>query len=222
VEKKELPRIKITDVPDLKPKAAGLSGKAFGITKLILGICLLPFVYSVTVSFLKELTAVGSANKNYFWAGLISFLAVYLFIYEPAIIYQRGQRILEAIFRFFAPLVKVALPLVPIYSIVIFIGYLLLSLVFKSEGFFTLFLFTFGFSWILHLVFSAKSIRSKQGDFLRANYIFGFSFIYVLNVTLLAFCLSLVFDKFSFINFFNSSFQVAKDIFYVVFRQLFL
>jgi len=83
-------------------------------------------------------------------------------------------------------------------------------------------MFLFGFSIALHLVFSARSIRSKKGDFLKANYIFGFAFIYIVNVFILALGVSLIFQDFSFIDFFNASFQIAKGIFSAVVKQLFL
>jgi hypothetical protein len=39
---------------------------------------------------------------------------------------------------------------------------------------------------------------------------------------LISFFISLIFEEFSFVNFSNNSFQTAKDIFYAVFKQLFL
>lgn len=217
MEKKESPKAG----NNLKPQISGFSNKVFGIIKFILGICLLPFVYSVSVSFLKEFSLIEMASQNYFWAGLICFIIIYLFIYEPAVIYRKGHRLLEIIFSFFAPLVKVAPYVLPIYAIVIFIAYLLSSSIFKSKEFFGSFLFLFGFSLTLHLILSAKLVRSKQNDFLKANYIFGFSLIYIINIMLLSFSLNLIFKEFSFVNFFNSSFSVAKNIFYAVFKQLF-
>lgn len=224
MEKKEFPKTK--DFPPIKdkvkPKISGFSQKNFGITKFVLGVCLLPFVYSVSVLFIKELQFIERSSQAYFWAGIISFLILHLFIWEPAVIYRKGYRLLEIVFSFFAPLVKFAPHVVPIYTIVIFTGYLLFSLIFKSKGFFNLFLLLFSFSFALHLVFSAKSVRSKQEDFLKANYLFGFSFVYIFNVLLISCCLSIIFKDFSFINFFNNSFREAKGIFFVVFRQLFL
>jgi len=79
-----------------------------------------------------------------------------------------------------------------------------------------------GFGTVLHLVFSAKTIRTKKGDFLKGNYIFGFSFIFILNMALLAFGFSLIFKEFSFVNFCNISFTIARNIFYAVFKQLFM
>lgn len=199
-----------------------VAGKLFGIIKFILGVCLLPFVYSVSFSFLNEFSVIEKSLQHYFWGGLVSFIAIYLFIWEPAKLYVKGQKLLELIFSFFRPLVKVAPYLLPIYTIELFVLYAILYAIFKSQSLDDYFIFLFGFSISLHLVFGAKSLRSKQGDFLKANYIFGFSFVYILNVTLLAFFLNVMFKDYSIVNFVNNSFQTGKGIFDAIFKQLFL
>jgi hypothetical protein len=209
---------------NLQPKvsAPGIPSKLFGIIKFILGICLLPFVYSTSVSFLNEFGALDKHAQNNFWSGLITLLIIYLFVWEPAIIYAKGQKMLELIFSFFRPLVKVAPYLLPIYTIILFIGYWVLSYMTKSPKVLVYFMFLFGLSMGLHLIFGAKSLRTKQEDFLKSNYIFGFSFVYILNLILTALILNFIFEKFSIVNFLNNSFQAAKVIFRAVFGQLFL
>lgn len=202
-------------------KISWLSNKTFGIIKFILGICLLPAVYSSSVSFFNEFSVLARPLQNYFWAGIISLVLVYLFVWEPAMLYQKGHRVLEIIFSFFKPLVNVAPNLLPIHTIIALIAYGILSIFIKADWLIRLFLFIFGFTLSLHLVFAAKSIRGKK-DFLRANYIFGFSLIYIINLLLLCFCLNLIFAEFSFVNYFNNTFQIARNIFYTIFRQLFL
>jgi hypothetical protein len=203
----------------VKPPA-GISQKAFGIIKLALGICLLPVVYAFTLAFLKSLSAVDRSSLNLFWAGGITFLLLYLFVWEPAIIYAKGQRLLEIVFTFFKPLVKVAPYLLPIYTIILFAAYSAAS--FFNKDLLGYFVFFFGFTMALHLVFSARSMRSKQGDLLKANYIFGFSFIYIVNILITALILNLLFDKYSFVGFFNSSYHIAKGILHAILRQVFL
>ncbi|MDP3732165.1 MAG: hypothetical protein Q8R31_03930 [Candidatus Omnitrophota bacterium] len=233
MDKKEFPqkensnildKLKIGPEPSMggAPKMAAFYHRALGIVKFIIGICLLPFVYSVSAAFLNEFNAVEKLFQNYFWAGVISFIIIYLFVYEPAIIYKKGQRLLEIVFKFFKPLVRVAPYLLPIYTIVIFIIYLIFPFAFKTKESVGYLIFLFSFSLTLHLIFGAKSVRSKQGDFLKANYIFGFSFVYILDLALLAFCLNIIFKEFSFVNFFNNSFQIGKNIVYAIFKQLFL
>jgi hypothetical protein len=207
---------------DFSSKVSGLTSKFFGLVKILLALSILPFVYSSCASFLNEFAQVDAHLGQVFWNGVITFLAVYLFIWEPVAIYNRGHKLLEAIFSFFKPMINVAPFLLPIYTILFFIIYGLLSLGIKSSWLIEYVLFAIGFSTILHLTFAAKTIRSKKGDFLKANYIFGFSFIFILNVALVALGFSLIFSKFSFVNFCNISFNIARSIFYSVFKQLFV
>jgi len=225
MEKKEFPKREENFKPQISgisSKIAGLSNKAFGIIKFILGICLLPFVYSISLAFLNQFSLVEKSLQGYFWSGVSALLIVYLFIGEPELIYTKGQKLLEMIFVFFKPLVRLAPYVLPIYTILLFIAYGLLSAVIKSPWLVRYSIFLIGFTFALHLVFSAKTIRSKKSDFLKANYIFGFSLIYIIGLVILAFCINLIFKEFSFVSFCNSAFQVAGNIFYAVFKQLFL
>ena len=203
-------------------KLSGFSGRMFGIIKFALGILLLPFVYSVSVAFLQEFSLVPRILQGCFWYGIISFLLIYLFLWEPVKVYLSGQKILEVVFRFFAPLVKVAPYLLPIYFILCYLAYLILSLFPEIKGLLDYTMFLFGLTFALHLTFSAKTIRGKQGDFLKGNYIFGFSFIYIINVGILAFILNTIFKEFSFVSFSQSSYDISSGIFSSIFRQLFL
>jgi len=228
MEKKEFPKLKIEDTgPELgniggglKPKISNFTRRLFIFTKLALGICLLPVVYCMTVAFLKQFSLVGKTLENYFWWGIVAFLVIYLFIWEPVKIYTRGQKILEWVFSFFKPLVRVAPYLLPIYTIIILIAYWIST--WFNSNLLPYFIFLFGFSMALHLVFSAKTMRAKKEDSLKANYIFGFSLIYILNLVLLSLCLNAIFDKFSFVAFSIDSFQTAQDIFNAAFTQLFV
>ena len=207
---------------DFSSKISGLSSKLFGIIKFILAIILLPLVYSSVVSFINEFTQIDQGLQQIFYNGIISFLAIYLFIWEPAVIYNKGHKLLEIMFSFFKPMVNVAPFLLPIYTILLFIIYGLFALGVKADWLIEYTLFLIGFSSILHLTFSAKTIRTKKGDFLKANYIFGLSFIFILNLSLLALGFSFIFKEFSFVNFCSISFTIFKNIFLAVFKQLFV
>jgi len=230
MEKKEFPKKwvepKIRPEPRGEPKGpaklSGISNKIFGIIKLILGLCLLPLVYSATVAFLTQITYIDVTLQDYFWAGVVTLLLVYLFVWEPAIVYEKGHKLLEALFSFFQPLVKVAPYLLPIYTIVLFLLYLILSVFVKEKWLIDYAMFFFGLSIALHLVFAAKSIRSKKGDLLKSNYIFGFSFMYIISLGVISLFLNLIFKDFSFVNFSNSAYSIAGSIFKAIFSQLFM
>lgn len=218
--KKESPKPQASPKPPFK--LAAFLHRLLSVKKLILGLCLIFFSYSVSYAFLKELGKVGSVAESYFWVGVFTFLIIDLFIWEPLSVYTKGQKILTAVFSFFAPLVKVASYLLPIYTILLFVFYWAAFYLFGARGMINLFMFLFSFTLSLHLVFSARTLRAKQEDFLKANYIFGFSFIYVTNVALLAFFLNTMFRKFSFVDFSNRTFLVGKYIIFAIIKQLFL
>jgi hypothetical protein len=221
--KQELPR----DFPELPAQGGGLAskfsgmfGKLFNIVKFILGACALPCVYAATAGFLHEFGLLDKGLRGDFWAGVIAMLITYLFIWEPVVVYTKGQNLLEFIFMFLKPLVRVAPYLLPVYTLIVFLLYSMLSWFVK--GITGYFMFLSGLTVTLHLIFSAKTMRGKKGDFLKGNYLFGFSVVYIINVVLLSAYFSSIFEKFSFINFSAYSYQAAKDIFSSAFKQLFL
>jgi hypothetical protein len=226
MEKKELPK-KVNE-PKFKPETKGsakpswISNKVFDIIKLVLGICLLPFVYSCTVAFLGQITFIDPSLQKYFWIGVITFLLVYLFVWEPVWVYEKGHKLLEFVFSFFQPFVKVAPYLLPIYTIVIFIIYLILAAFIKEAWLINYTMFLLGFSIILHLVFSSKAVHSKKGDILKSNYIFGFSFIYIIDLGALALSLNIIFKDFSFVSFCNNAYSITSGIFRAIFLQFFV
>ncbi|OQB08960.1 MAG: hypothetical protein BWY16_01090 [Candidatus Omnitrophica bacterium ADurb.Bin205] len=225
MEKKEFPKKDLGR--NLKPdkaaigKSSWVSDKAFDIIKLVLGIFLLPFVYSSTIAFLRQIAYIDSSLQDYFWFGVIAFIIAYLFVVESGWVYEKGHKLLEVIFGFFQPLVKVAPYLLPVYTIIIFFVYLILNLFINNSRLINYTMFFFGASLIMHLIFSSKAIRSKKGDLLRSNYIFGFSFIYIINLGIFAFFLNVIFNDFSFVKFCNTAYSIASNIFGVIFSQLF-
>lgn len=219
-EDKDIPAPDFVEVRSA-PRLSGFLQQAFNITKFALGLFLVPFVYAITRSFLEEVNGkIPCDQASFFWYGIVSFLLMHHFIYAGAGFYARGQKILEALFSFFKPLVKVAPYVLPVYSIMLFLVCWPLSLVLK--GVVPVFLSLFGFFLALHLVFSARTMRSKQGDLLRANYLFGFSVVFILNIFAAGFCFNFFFDRFSLISFANRTVQIGAAILRVVFLQLFV
>jgi hypothetical protein len=206
----------------LKPKVQHLINRILSIIKLILGLCFLAFVYTGSVGFLQELKNADRRLQDDFWSGVITFVVIYLFFWEPMKIYQKGQKILAFVFKFLAPLVKFAPYVLPIYTILILSLYPLAHHFFKHPLVLEYFIFFGGLSISLHLVMTAKTLKSKPGDFLKANYIFGFSLVFILNLLLIAICFQMLLDKFSFYNFFQGSYNESQRIWHSVFKQVFI
>ena len=208
---------------DIKSKGRVFAERVASVIKFIFGLILLVVVYAGTRAFLDEFGAMDKTIKAYFWWGVLGFVLFHFFVFEPAIVYQKGQKLLTFVFKFIAPLVKVAPFVLPIYTIILLCIYPLLMLLNSTrQDMVTLYcVFGLGLTMALHIVFSAKTLRSRQGDFLKANYIFGFSLIYVINLLLLGFALNLLFAEFSFLDFFAGMSKIAHGIYYAAVKQIF-
>jgi hypothetical protein len=208
--------------PAVQSKIEEIKKGTFSVIKLLLGLSFMTFVYSSTCAFISEFKNIDPKFQSPLWEGLIAFVVVYFFVWEPMKVYQKGQKILEVVFKFFAPLVKVAPYVLPIYTILLFCIYPLAYLFRPYDETTVYFVFLFGFSIALHLVFGAKSLRTKQSDFLKANYIFGFTLVYIIDVVLFSLLLNLVFEKFSFVNFFNAAYKTSHEIIVAIVKQVFV
>jgi len=206
----------------VKEKVSDLGNKTFSLIKIALGICMLPFVWFFAVGFLSELSIAEKPLQAYFWRGVLVFTLGYLFIWEPVGIYARGQKIMEVLFAFIKPLVRVAPYLLPIYSILCYVAFLCVAPFVKNPQLPGWLAFSLGFTLSFHLVFSSKTLRGKKEDFLRSNYMFGFGFVFILCLVILAGIISSLSANFSFIKFFNGSYNAAIGFFQAIFRQLFV
>ena len=191
------------------------------ILKLAIAIILLPVVIGISFGFYSQLGMVEKAIRLNFFFGIFIFLLFYLFLYEPSDIHKKGQRLVQVIFRFFSPLVKVASFCLPIYTILFLLLFVFFSLILKTNNYNYFFAFLIGFSFIFHLVFTAKTLRSKDSFFMFANYMFFMELIYLFNVFLVAFGFHYLLNGFSFVEFYHQTFAVAKDIYVTVIDQLF-
>jgi hypothetical protein len=200
-----------------------LANKLISILKLILAVFLFPVVAAVSLSFSKEIDTLQTNTVNYLLWGIFSFLILYHLLWEPEVIFKKGQRIVEIIFKFFAPLVRVASFCLPVYTILILIIYLLLSLIIPAlKDFVNYFIFFASFFLTMHMVFTAKSLKSRESDFLKANYFFAMELIYIVNLAIIAGSFNLVFAEFSFLDFFRATCQNTQNIFSPAFNQLFM
>ena len=192
------------------------------ILKLILGVLLLVVVGAITLSFSNQISSLDSSIISSFIAGIVSLLVIFIFIWSPYILYKKGQHILEVCFNFFAPILKTASYTLPIYTIFIFIGYVLVFYFNKSEKLLLYAIFLMGFSLCFHLVFTGIMLRPRNIELKRiANYIFGFCIIYIINIILCAWFFSLMKINFAFQDFFTSTLNISKNIYSAVFVQLF-
>ena len=199
-----------------------MKSKITAVLKFIVFLLLLPFVVISTRAFIRELNQLPSDLQESFILGILVYLLVHIFIYEPKPIYQYGQNGVTAIFQFFSPIVKVAPFVLPIFSIIFLLLFYFAMLIFDSAKLGQGLIFLVSFTLTMHMVFTAKILRDKDSNVIKPSYFFSMSLVYSFNIFILALLFDLVLTDFSFYQFFMSSTQKTGEIYSSVFRQLFV
>lgn len=183
---------------------------------------MVPVVIAVTMAFCQGILAFPAHERAGFALGIMVYVFVHLFVFEPKGFYGLGHRLVAEIFRFFAPLVNVAPLVIPIYTILLLIFYYFATLFSRAHGNWScVYMFLVSFTLTMHLVFTSKSLRESGGSAAKPNYLFSMTWVYAVNLFLIAMLLDLVMADFSFPRFFTSASQTAGWIYKVIFRQLF-
>lgn len=197
------------------------SNKLVSILKLLIFLFILPVAVGVSYGFLDTFSALDKQVSDLFWAGVAAFFLVDLVILKLASLYKKGQRIIEVIFHFVAPLVKFAPYVLPIYTILILVFTVSFGFFKDISPYRDTLLFLTGFSIILHFVYTADAMRAKQSDFLKAGYFFSIVLVFLFNLIILAFTLNRAIPEFSFVQFFQNACTSTKDTYQIIFDQLF-
>jgi len=215
------------------------------ILKILIGIFLLPVAWAVSVAFIGQLSQLQklSSFSNYFLNGVIIYLIMHLVFYKPNYFYVLGHEVTHAISTLICggkvSSIKVSSKggsvstnksnsfislfpyFFPIYTILFWLVYYVLSICWNMAAYRPYFLFLAGFSLALHLLMTVDSLKVKQSDIFKTGYLFSMSIIYIINILLVSFILSLVFQDFSFSQFFYSSLHNSGSIYYITYEHLF-
>jgi len=202
--------------------AQGQSKSIIGdIVKFLIFVGLIPLIIALTVAFCQEFHSLPTSYKFAFNWGVILYLIMHLLVYEPEGIYRFGQKLVSSVFCFFEPLVKVAPFFFPVYSILLLIVLFFENIFVKSPKFDLALIFLIAFTLIMHIALTAKAIKGKDANATKPNYFFTMSFIFVINMLIISLMFDLVIPEFAFTTFFKRTVLIAKEIYLMVFRQLF-
>jgi len=222
-----------------KPKKAG------SLIKNAIGIIFVPLAFSVTRSFYAECIGIKALthNSRYFLFGFAAYVFVYIAFFKLENLYVLGHECIHAVFVWIFGgkvlsikvrkgsgsvsstkkniFIDLAPYLVPIYTILIFVIYVIASSFWKIDPFFRYFIFCVGFSFSLHVVMTIDKIKIEQPDFLDFGYLNSLVLIYLVNIILVAVCLSFLFPGFVFAGFMSSFLEGTKEVYAVIFNRLF-
>jgi hypothetical protein len=216
------------------------------IFRSILSVLLIPACVAVTMSFYKAMYSIKGVSESsmIFILGAFSYSILHLFLFKLDFLYVLGHETMHAMATFFSGgkvvgmkvsskegSVKTTTPnffvmlspyLIPVYVIVTALLYFVLSFFIDVSKFSSYFIFFTGFTLMFHLVYTAASIREKQSDLIKTGYLFSILFIYIVNIIIVFFIVSVLLPKASFFDFISSSFEKSREFYYSFWKQLFL
>ena len=213
--------------------------------KIALGILMLPASFSFGINLFKQMSNISSFGnvEHYFFCGIAAYVVLHIVFFRPVYMYVVGHESLHVLatwicggkvtsFRVSSSggsvettkanfFVALAPYLFPFYTIIIALVFGGLSLMMDASPFLNIFVFALGFTLTFHLIMTIEMIKKKQQDIAETGYIFSINLIFICNLILFAFVLSLLFSDVKFVDYIMYSIVETKEIFLTIFNQLF-
>lgn len=216
------------------------------VIRFIFSVLLIPACVAFTITFYNGVIDIRGMSQSglIFILGALSYSILHLILFKLDFLYVLGHEAAHAIATFFSGgkvlgmkvsakegsvkttspnfFVMLAPYLVPVYVVILALVYFILSFFMDVSRLSGYFMFFIGFTLMFHLAYTAESIREKQSDLMKTGYFFSISFIYIVNIVIAYFIISLLFPKLLFFDFISASFEKSKQFYYSFWRQLFL
>lgn len=218
------------------------------IIKTAIGILLLPLLASFSIAFYEQFGNIDiflTRGQQYFLWGIGTYCLIQLFLFKPAFFYVLGHEAVHVLAAWLCLgrvtsfkvssqsgsvstsktnlFISLSPYFVPIYALLLIVVYYLINNVIFSGIFApSYFMFLLGMALAFHIVMTVDTLKTRQPDLIKAGHLTSGIFIYIINITIVAWTLGLVFDGFSFRYFFNNAVYLSGTIYRSIFNQLFL
>lgn len=215
------------------------------LLKILIGIALLPVCVSTSIAFYRLLISLGAVGKTaaFFLAGVLSYAVMHLSSLKLNYLYVLGHETTHALlallcggkvrsFKVSAKRGSVATTksnviislgpyFLPIYTI-LFTGIFFVCGLFLKQAYSYVnpFIFVVGFTVAFHFLMTIHSLRIEQPDLVGNGYLFSLTFIYIINLIMLAVLLGLVFDRASIGTFFKDAISLTKETFIFIWQTI--
>lgn len=215
------------------------------LIRFVFALLLIPIVISISIVLYRQLGTIKgfSGVQTLFLLGIGGYLVIHAIFYKPIYLYVLGHELTHALSSLLCGgrvksinvssqggrvlttksnlIITLAPYLIPIYTVILLLMYLGLSLVIDVQNYLYLFIFLIGFSLAFHVVLTVDCLKKKQPDILKSGTPFSLFLIYIVNICVIVFILGFIFSEVSFLSFFNASTTLSKEIYLSIFTQLF-
>ena len=213
--------------------------------KIVLAVIFIPIVIAVTRAFFKTLNNLNLLSVNLFLliGGFFIYPIFHIACFKAMYIYAWGHEVVHVIATWLCGgkitsfhvtrdggsvtttktnlFITLSPYFVPIHTILLVLVYWFFSHFLNKTGFSKEFVFLIGFTMSFHIFMTIEVMKMKQPDILKAGYMFSVFFIYLANIFVFTFVLSIMFTNISFVYFLKKILVYSKDSYISFFKFLF-
>ncbi len=210
----------------------------------IFSVLLIPLTVAVTMAFYEGLLSLRISESGIiFILGAFGYSILHLIFFKLDFMYVLGHEFMHAVATFFSGgkvtkikvsnrggvvkttssnmFVMLAPYLVPFYTVLIAVLYVVLSFFLDIVHYRKGFIFLLGFTMMFHLSYTARCMKEKQSDLIKTGYLFSILFIYIINITVVFLILSFLFAGADFREYINDILYRSRHFYYYFWRELF-
>jgi hypothetical protein len=215
------------------------------ILKALIGAALVPASVSFGISLFDEIGTIQilENTQGYFLYGIGAYAFMHLIIFKPVYLYVLGHELMHVLATWLCAgkirsfhisskggsvkasksnfFIALAPYFFPTYTIVAAIIFGLISVIRDMSSYINIFIFVLGFTLAFHFVMTVEMLKKKQPDVVKTGYIFSGNLIFLINIVILSLILAAIFDGPNFIVFIESSLDKTREIYLLLFRELF-
>ncbi|MFH1824911.1 MAG: M50 family metallopeptidase [Candidatus Firestonebacteria bacterium] len=199
--------------------------------RFIIGIILIPVAIILTIGFIKSFAFLQEVKHSevVFLSGFLSYLILHFLFYKPIFMHVMAHEFTHAIWAIiFGGKVKslnisedggnitvdktnfliiLAPYFFPFYTVLVILLYFIVD-----KRFIDFVIFFIGFTLSFHLALTLFSMKERQKDLKEVGVFFSLSFIYCVNLLIMAIIFSVISPQFYILNFFNEIWKILLGI----------
>lgn len=188
------------------------------ILKIIGFLLLFPLVIASFIAFQNQILLLPANKEVWVLWGAGSYVALNLFVYDFQHVFVSGKSLVEKMVTFFKP----AGYIVPVYSIVLIIIYVIALILGRGIALQPYFLFSISFTLTMHLVLTAHEIYQSDNSVLKAHYLLTFGAVFIASIFIISLLLAWAIPEYSFVGFVKSLASQTYHLYHSIYKALFV
>ena len=179
-----------------------MANTLLNVLKFLLAVVLIPAVYTTVITFQAHLVSYPVLYVHAFTAGIITCLAVFLFLYQFWGLYELEHKMTSGIFRFLAPLDRWLAFLLPTFFILTMGLLFVICRVIKVEGLEGQLTFLAGLFLSMHILVLSQDLQNPDKGLTKPGYLVILALTVILSLFAAILMMDMVtqystFDRFS-------------------------